>query len=182
MTSITRFDIAVLFMGLFFIVQVIHAQPPQDVTAKVEGTWWDFTHTVETTARPEAIWQVWTDVEHWPAWDTELESAGLQGTFHNGSRGFLRSSAGAEAEFVISDCIDMQQYTFSTNLPLGSLLIKRTLTSENNTGKTRFTHHVQFVGASGWLFGLLLGPRYKAVLPSVMERIRSIAEKSMKKQ
>ena len=28
-----------------------------------------FSHTVETSASPEAIWAIWTDVPNWKQWD-----------------------------------------------------------------------------------------------------------------
>jgi len=47
-------------------------------------------HTVETTATPTQIWQVWQDVENWNSWDHETESSRLDGPFQAGITGWLK--------------------------------------------------------------------------------------------
>ena len=71
-----------------------------------------FDHTVATVAMPGDVWAVWTDVDRWPEWDTELESASVEGVH----------------------------------------------------------------GPLSFLFGALLGRRFRAALPGVMENVRRIAE------
>ena len=40
---------------------------------------------LEIEARPEAVWDVLTDVESWPTWNPDVKSASLQGTVAEGS-------------------------------------------------------------------------------------------------
>jgi hypothetical protein len=70
-----------------------------------------FDHTVETTASPEKIWAAWTDVERWPQWDTELDSASLEGSFALGAKGRVKPKRGPEARFSISELISGESYT-----------------------------------------------------------------------
>jgi uncharacterized protein YndB with AHSA1/START domain len=42
--------------------------------------------TVEIGAPPEIVWDVLTDVEHWPDWNSGVKSATLDGAFAAGSR------------------------------------------------------------------------------------------------
>jgi hypothetical protein len=164
--------------AIFFSVSIsLWSQQPQSPLPHAEGTNSHFYCTLETTAKPEEIWRLWTDVEHWSAWDTELESSSISGAFLAGTRGTLKPTSGSPAQFIIDECNDGSSYTFSTALPLGSLTIKRTLERTTGNGSTRFTHDVQFTGFSGWFFAMVLGNQYKTALPEVMNRIRTLAEK-----
>jgi len=134
-----------------------------------------FDHSVETTAPSEKIWCAWTDVEHWPQWDTELVSASLEGSFALGTKGRVKPKRGPAARFSISELIPGETYTFTTRLPLCGLKVRRHLTRKDG-GATYFTRGVSFVGPLASVFGNLLGRRYREALPVVMENLREIAE------
>jgi uncharacterized membrane protein len=39
----------------------------------VQGvTMWEHVHSVETTARPEALWRHWSDLRVWPQWNKRI--------------------------------------------------------------------------------------------------------------
>lgn len=132
-----------------------------------------FQHTLETTAPAERIWQLWTDVDGWPRWDTALVSARLDGPLAHNARGRLRSKGSPEAAFTIVALEPGRSYTFAVPLLLAELRVRRELAAL--PGGTRYTHEVAFVGPLGWLFGLLLGRQFRAMLPGVMERLRTLA-------
>lgn len=134
-----------------------------------------FAHTVETTAPPEKIWGAWTDVERWPEWDTELDSAALDGGFALGAKGKLKPKSSPASRFFISELIPGEGYAFITRLPLCELKVDRHLTRKEGGGAF-FTHEVSFVGPLSFVFGNLLGRRYREALPVVMEHLRRIAE------
>ncbi|NEQ46569.1 MAG: polyketide cyclase [Leptolyngbya sp. SIOISBB] len=133
-----------------------------------------FRHTVETFATPEKIWAIWTDVEHWPRWDTELQEAFLNGPFELGAMGKLTPKRGRVSTFRISQFNLGTSYTFTVRLPLCTLNVHRYLVSR--AGTTYFTHEVSFRGLLAFIFGLFLGRQFKAALPDVMNRVKRIAE------
>ena len=134
-----------------------------------------FEHTVGTAAPPERIWKLWTDVERWPVWDTELASASLEKDFEPGARGTLKPRRGPASTLVVSDLKPGESYVFTTRLPLCELKVGRRLVCRDDGG-TFFTHEVSFVGPLSFLFGSLLGRRYREFLPRVMDNLRRIAE------
>ena len=86
-----------------------------------------FSQTLETSASPETIWTIWTNVQAWPTWDTELEYAKLEyakleGPFALGAKGKLKAKGNQEAEFVITTLEPGRSYTLSTILPMNSSL------------------------------------------------------------
>ena len=143
-----------------------------------------FSNTVETTASAEDIWAIWTNVERWPEWDSELVSACLDGAFALHATGHLVPKQGGRSRFVISQFADSgspesRSYRLSVQLPLCKLHVRRFFEDallEEAQDKLRFTHEVSFEGPSAFLFSALLGRRFRAVLPQVMQSIKVMAE------
>jgi hypothetical protein len=133
-----------------------------------------FSHTLKTTAVPAKIWLVWTDVAHWSEWDTELRDALLEGAFGLGSIGQLTPKTGRVARFKVSQFNPGESYTLTVALPLASLNIRRYLKIQSDG--VYFTHEVSFGGILAFVFGFLLGRRFRSVLPSVMANVKRIAE------
>lgn len=85
-----------------------------------------FDHTVGTVAMPGDVWAVWTDVARWPEWDTELESAFVEGGgLVLGASGTLRPERGPTSSFVVSEFEPERGYAFTTRLPLCDLVVRR---------------------------------------------------------
>lgn len=159
-----------LFLPLFLFGFVAIATAQTSPPAKRS-----FSHTLETQAAPADIWHWWTDIEHWQDWDTGLQSAVLTGPFAQGTKGVLLPDKGPKARFTITAYTPGVSYAFATQLPLGKLVVERTLHTDQ--GKTFFTHTVSFQGLSAPLFYRILGKRYRQMLPPVMEKLRELAEK-----
>ena len=138
------------------------------------GTDRAFSHTVTTTASPDAVWAVWTDVAGWPAWDVELDSAALDGAFEEGATGRLVPKRGPSARFRIEDVEPGRAYTLVTRLPLGSLRVRRTW--ETVEGGIAVTHAVTFGGVGGRALAGRLGPGFRRALPVALDRLRALSE------
>ena len=136
-----------------------------------------FEHTLTTSAAPGDVWAVWTDVARWPEWDSELEATSVEGGgLALGAKGTLRPRRGPASSFVVSELQPGEAYAFATRLPLCRLVVRRL--GERGDGGTTFTHEVSFFGPLSFLFGVLLGGRFRAALPGVMENVRRVAEGS----
>ena len=142
-----------------------------DATCGSRRSFW---RSEATTAAPGAIWDLWTEVDTWPQWDTELRRATLDGPMRLGARGQLQPSRGPASRFVISLWEPGRRVRITTELPCASLVLTRTL--EPAGAGCVFTHEVEFTGALGWGFAALLGGRFRAALPGVMRRVRQLAE------
>jgi Polyketide cyclase / dehydrase and lipid transport len=133
-----------------------------------------FSHTIKTSALPERIWAIWVDVENWADWDTELQSSFMESSLALGAIGKLTPKNGRVSTFRISQFSQGTSYTFTVKLPLCRLNVYRYL--QIQSGYTEFTHQVSFQGLLAFVFGLLLGRKFQAVLPRVMENVKQIAE------
>jgi hypothetical protein len=86
-----------------------------------------FSHSVTTTATPERIWELWTDVANWKRWDTGLKEASLEGSFREGAKGGLIPDKGPAAKFKIVDVRQGESYKLKTRIPFGWLIVSRHL-------------------------------------------------------
>ncbi|MEO0468164.1 MAG: SRPBCC family protein [Bacteroidota bacterium] len=157
----------ILFSLLLMISMNLHAQKEQ---ASNRHFW----HTDTTSAPAESIWAIWTDVPNWKAWDSGLKDASLMGAFVLHAKGEILSLEGRKSSFEIVEYEAGKTYTMKTRLPLGRLYVKRFLTEENGT--TQFTHEVWFAGLSRGLFASAFGKKFRAMLPDVLDNIKTIAE------
>jgi uncharacterized protein YndB with AHSA1/START domain len=46
---------------------------------------WEYEHSVETTAAPEAVWRLWSDMAGWPAWNDGIAEITVDGPFAVGT-------------------------------------------------------------------------------------------------
>lgn len=136
-----------------------------------------FWHQLETSASPEIIWSIWTNVENWHEWDKGLQKAVLESDqFSLNAKGVITSLENRKSKFKVVEFEEGRSYTFKTKLPLASLYVKRYLEQKN--GKTYFTHEVWFKGLLAGVFAKNFGPEFRAMLPGVMENIKIIVESS----
>lgn len=156
-----------IFILMASIVTTINAQYKEPTNKH-------FWHSVETSASPEVIWRIWTDVPNWKNWDTGLKDASMEGYFNLNSKGVITSLEDRKSKFKVVEYTEGQSYTYKTKLPLGSLYVKRYLTVKE--GKTIYTHEVWFKGLNGGIFAKAFGEKFRKMLPDVLTRIKEIAE------
>lgn len=133
-----------------------------------------FSFTIAIKNTKNKVWETLIDVESWTIWDTELESARLNGIFKKGAKGKMIPKKGPKLEFYISEIIDQETYTFITKMPLSSLEIKRTIATEKD--EILFTDDIQFTGILKRFYGLILGKGFIKVMPEVMQNFKKLAE------
>jgi hypothetical protein len=133
-----------------------------------------FSYTIPVNTTKEKVWQTLIDVQNWHLWDTEILEANLEGIFIKGSKGTMKPKTGPKLKFYISEIILNQSYTFNIIMPVGELVIKRSLTEANS--EVHFTDDISFTGFLKYVFGIMLGSQFRKVLPEVMNNFKKIAE------
>lgn len=84
-------------------------------------------HTIEkfiTTARPDAIWRIIADVEHWPNWTpTVLEVKPLDNTgLRVGAQYRIRQPKLRPAVYEVSECTPNKTFTWVHKFPGGTMI------------------------------------------------------------
>jgi hypothetical protein len=133
-----------------------------------------FSFTISVNNTISKVWQTLIDVQNWHRWDTEIINAKLDGAFAVGTKGIMKPKAGPKLKFYISEIIPNQSYTFNTILPVGELVIKRSLIVEDE--QVYFTDDIAFTGFLKVIFGIMLGGKFRKILPAVMNKFKELAE------
>ena len=128
-----------------------------------------------TEAHPEKIWEVWTNVEGWAEWDTEIEYATIDGVFQEGQTGTLKPKGAAEAKYYLSNVRENVSFTTHVLLPANSQLENWHIIVDKKDGTAEMTHGVRMKGILSWVFSVLLGGKYSKALPDVMDKVRAAA-------
>ena len=137
------------------------------------GTNREFSHTLSTSAHPDAVWRLWTDVSTWKDWDKGLKDAELSGPFVKGAQGKIIPLSGPPARFDVTECDKEQGCAFETHLPFARLEVRRSFASRDPVA---FRHDVKFKGALAIVWAGLLGAGFRKALPPTMQALAECAE------
>jgi hypothetical protein len=132
------------------------------------------TETMLTTATPDKIWKIWTDVKNWKNWDFGLREALIKGPFQENMEGVAVSEKGPRTGFRITSCKPNFSYTITAKLPLAEITLHRFMGYHNS--KTTVTHEVWMEGPLSSVWWSLIGKRYSHWMPEMMKKLKQIAE------
>jgi len=71
---------------------------------------WAVEHSVETSARAQAIWRLWADVERWPEWNAGVERIELRGPFAVGSTILMTPPGDEPVELRIAEAVEPELF------------------------------------------------------------------------
>jgi hypothetical protein len=137
---------------------------------------WSAEYSTETTAAPEAIWRVWSDVERWPEWNTDLERAELIGLFAAGSTIRMYQQRGDTIELRIAEASEPE--AFVDEADLGEVVVRTIHRLELlESGLARITYRMEITGPEAGTLGALIGPEISADFPQVLAALVQRAER-----
>src|SRR5258708_37336853 len=59
--------------------------------------------SVETTASPEQVWRIWSDMSTWGDWNPNVSTMNWSGGFVQGSRGGMNTKAGPHQPMTLAE-------------------------------------------------------------------------------
>jgi len=136
--------------------------------------------SVHTSASRSAIWQRWTEVEHWGDFDPDIAYAYLApgSSMGEGATGVLKGKHAPEVRFEIINWHQPDTFTVRLHLPLYQVIDMKRYFEPHPEGSTVFSHEVVFRGGLRFFTHLLLAGRFRQALVSVMTRIKMLTEKT----
>jgi hypothetical protein len=135
---------------------------------------WTFEYTHPTTARPDAIWLLWSDVAAWPQWDTDLEVVTLDGPFVTGARGTLKPKGMDVFPFVLTRAELDRGYSDETPLDGATLRFDHDL--EPTGAGTLIHQRVTVEGPKANEYFALLAANIILDIPQALARLATKAE------
>lgn len=131
-------------------------------------------HTEETTASPEAIWEIWQDVNNWNTWDHGLEFSTIDGPFKTGTTGRLKPKGGPLIQTKLTSVQPKKMFVDEAKMTLARIIVTHSLTE--SAGKTFVTHQIEMTGPLAFFFAFVIGRNMKKNLPQEMRAMVKKAE------
>lgn len=99
-------------------------------------------HSELTSAKPQDIWALWSDLPGWQRWDEGISAAQPKGSFNVGQT-FMLTPRGAPApiEVTLVDVVANERFVDETTLPFGTIRASHTIRKEGE--KIRVTHTIE---------------------------------------
>jgi hypothetical protein len=150
----------------------------EDGIGAVTGTSRTF-GAARSTTRPDRVWSLWTEPASWGAWDRGLTDASLTGPFTAGARGQITDTTGRTSSFVVEQVDPGRHCRVRVLLPAAALVLDRSVLPSPADAETQVRHDVRFEGPLGPLFAVLLGRRFRRLLPETLDALVRLAEEPL---
>jgi uncharacterized protein YndB with AHSA1/START domain len=135
---------------------------------------WEYEHSIETSAAPEAIWRLWSDVEGWSSWNADIEKIEIDGPFAPGS--VISMTPGGQDTVRLRLAEVEREELFVDEAELGDVLVRTEHRLEPvDSGRVRVTYRMQITGPSANAVGPEIGPAITADFPETMAALVELA-------
>src|SRR5262245_15122010 len=136
---------------------------------------WQTEHTIETSAPPEAIWRLWSDVEGWPEWNGDIERIELDGPFAVGGRILMTPQGQETVELRIAEATEPE--LFVDEADFGGIVVRTTHRVQPRDGDgARVTYLMEITGPAADELGPQIGPEISGDFPEVLAALVKRAE------
>jgi uncharacterized protein YndB with AHSA1/START domain len=132
--------------------------------------------SLETKASPATVWRVWSDVNHWPQWNPDMNESRIDGPLKLGATGMINTKSGGRHDVVVTHYEEGKSFELeSTALP-GTKMAIRASIGPSGTG-SRITQGFEPRGFLAPIVGPMMGGQilktFNAVLGGLKQRVES---------
>ena len=138
---------------------------------------WTNEQSVETTASPEAIWRLWSDVDGWPEWNADIEQIEISGPFATGSTVLMTPGGQEPVKLRIAEALEPD--LFVDEADLGHVVVRTIHRVEHLAGeRIRVVYRMEISGPAADTVGPEVGPQISADFPETLAALVQQAERS----
>ncbi|MEU2226212.1 SRPBCC family protein [Streptomyces sp. NPDC018347] len=135
---------------------------------------WEYEHSIETSASPEAIWRLWADVENWGTWNAEIEKIEMNGSFEAGTRITMTPPGGDPVLLRIAEAVEGE--LFIDEARFDGLLLRTTHRIDRiDQNRIRVVYRMEITGPGADEAGPQIGPGITADWPETMASLAELA-------
>jgi uncharacterized protein YndB with AHSA1/START domain len=132
--------------------------------------------SVETTASPDRVWKVWSDMSTWGEWNPNVATMDWTGGFVQGSEGVMNTRAGQHHKMKLAEVQPGRSFVLETRVVPGTVF-RFNCRVEPAGGKTKISQTVEVGGPLGFL-GPMLGPQVSKEFGTLLSNLAKKAEAS----
>ena len=131
--------------------------------------------SVETTAPPETVWRIWSDMSTWGQWNPNVTTMDWQGGFASGTTGVMNTPSGQHHKMQLVDVQPGRSFALLTAVVPGTRF-RFNCRVEPANGKTKISQTVEVGGPLGPVLGGMLGPQVSKDFPTLLQNLARKAE------
>ena len=131
--------------------------------------------SVETTASPDRVWQIWSDMSTWGDWNPNVSTMDWQGGFVSGSTGVMNTKAGQHHSMQLVDVQPGRGFALVTSVVPGTKF-RFNCRIEPAGAKTKISQTVEVGGPLGPVMGGMLGPQVSKEFGTLLANLARKAE------
>jgi hypothetical protein len=129
---------------------------------------WSVEHTAHSLASPDAVWDVWADVEDWPRWNPTIRDVAFDAPFAEGTTGRLKPAKGPTAKLVLREVRPAAGFVTASGLPGARMRIEHEV-ADAPEGGSRVTERAVLDGPLARLWSLFLGRQLSGDMEAATE-------------
>jgi uncharacterized protein YndB with AHSA1/START domain len=131
--------------------------------------------SVETTASPEQVWRVWSDMSTWGEWNPNVSTMEWEGGFVSGSTGVMNTKSGQHHKMQLVDVEPGRNFALVTSVVPGTRF-RFNCRIEPADAKTKVSQTVEVGGPLGPVMGGMLGPQVSKEFGLLLSNLARKAE------
>ena len=131
--------------------------------------------SVETTASPDRVRQIWSDMSTWGDWNPNVSTMDWQGGFVSGSTGVMNTKAGQHHSMQLVDVQPGRGFALVTSVVPGTKF-RFNCRIEPAGAKTKISQTVEVGGPLGPVMGGMLGPQVSKEFGTLLANLARKAE------
>jgi Polyketide cyclase / dehydrase and lipid transport len=138
----------------------------------------EFGTSVETSASPEQVWRVWSDMSTWGEWNPNVSTMDWQGGFASGTTGVMNTRAGQHHKMELVDVSPGRSFALLTSAVPGTRFrFNCRIEAAGAAGaKTKVSQTVEVGGPLGPVMGGMLGPQVSNDVGTLLANLARKAE------
>ena len=131
--------------------------------------------SVETTASPDKVWRVWSDMSTWGQWNPNVTTMDWSGGFASGTSGVMNTPSGQHHKMQLVDVQPGRGFALLTRVVPGTQF-RFNCRIEPSNGKTKISQTVEVGGPLGPVMGGMLGPQVSKEFGTLLQNLARKAE------
>src|SRR3979411_2911699 len=125
--------------------------------------------SVESSAAPEKVWKIWSDMSTWGDWNPNVSTMEWQGGFASGATGGMKTPAGQHPKMKALARVPGPSVVPGTTFRFNCRIVPL-------NGKSRVSQHVEVKGPLGPILGGMLGPQVSKEFGTLLSNLAKRAE------
>lgn len=132
--------------------------------------------SVETSASPDKVWRIWSDMSTWQQWNPNVSSMDWSGGFVSGSTGVMNTPSGQHHKMELVDVQPGRSFALLTAVVPGTRFRFNCRIEPSSGGKARVSQTVEVGGPLGPIMGGMLGPQVSKEFGTLLSNLAKKAE------